>query len=131
MPTSKQHLAPQAKFFYTRGAGLAEIADRLGLSESTLYRWKAEDEEAGEPWEGLREAARAVSAPRLVLRLESLIAEVCADEDLAPTQRVYVLRRVHPILRAERARLRDGRVEHFGRGENGHDERVSDDPGGC
>jgi len=51
VPASKQDLKPRARSRYAAGLSLEEIAAELGVSVSTISRWKSADERAGRSWD--------------------------------------------------------------------------------
>ena len=50
MPASKKDLKPRARSRYAAGLSLEEIAAELGVSVSTISRWKSADERGGRSW---------------------------------------------------------------------------------
>ncbi len=51
MPASKQEALPRARRLYAQGQSADEIAESLGVSASTIYRWMAADSKAGRDWD--------------------------------------------------------------------------------
>jgi len=50
------HLEPHAMRFYADGMGMAEISQRLGVSATSLSKWKAESQRPGDEMDGWERA---------------------------------------------------------------------------
>jgi len=55
MATSKAHLKPQARALYAQGVSLSEIGDSLGVSTSTVSRWRSAAEDTATDWDRQRD----------------------------------------------------------------------------
>ncbi len=51
MPASKQEALPRARRLYAQGNSIEEIAEAVGVSASTIWRWMAADSKAGRDWD--------------------------------------------------------------------------------
>ena len=58
----------QARALYAQGAKVDEIADALGKTPKTIYRWRALDKKAGHGWDQLRQERTRVD-PHVLLGL--------------------------------------------------------------
>jgi len=75
-------LEPQARLLFGDGKGISEISETLGVSETSLYRWKSESRVPGEDmdgWEKDRFQKRSVAERIMGLFLR----ELKAAEDMA------------------------------------------------
>jgi len=77
-----------------------EIAKMLNVPESTVFRWRLEDKEAGVDWEKDREAINMTSFSAaksmlraVVTRLDSMVKEIAETNKINPGE-VYALRQL-------------------------------------
>mgnify|MGYP006305002183 CR=1 FL=1 len=105
MTGSKKHLIPQARALYARGLSIAGVARALGVGETTVYRWRNADRDAGLPWSALQGPSGPAELLLVVAGLQRLLARVVQADDVDVLEQVRAVNRIHRALEQERQRL--------------------------
>jgi len=107
MAGSRQSLLPQARALYAAGSTIDEVAEALGVSPGTLYRWKRGDAETSADWDARRETRRRKDPHALITLLETRLIQVAESQDMEPGAWADVLQKVSNVLEKVRARVGD------------------------
>lgn len=105
---SRQDVTPQARALYAGGATIAQVADALGVSPTTVSRWKARDQAAGVSWEQ-RRAERRRKDPHALLNILEARREELAERDPKEDYGAYAdaLHKLQRVIASVRAEFKD------------------------
>ncbi len=98
MPKSKRDLIPDARALFVSGLSVEQVADSVGVSASTIHRWKSADEKGGHPWESRRADHEQRDPRALLVILETRFFEL-ANTTLLDPDGLYKLRKVIDSVR--------------------------------
>ena len=107
MRSRKHQLLPEARKLYSWGHPLADIAERLGVSIHTLYRWRRQDLDGGLDWNGLREDVRQRAPGVIAEVLMNRLFELALADDISPPARADAAHKYALVIKQLRE-LQDG-----------------------
>ena len=102
--SAKIDLQIQARLLYIQGSSVEQIAQALGRSETSVYRWKEGDRRAGNDWEARRKEKRRRDPEALLAILETRQQEIAKDtamETARQADTLWKLQRVIDSVREE------------------------------
>jgi len=96
--------AGQARALYASGSTIAEIADAIGVSQASVYRWRKADGRDGIDWDAGRDERRRKDPHALLALLEQRLIRLVQDDardDGQLADAAFKLRRVIDSIREE------------------------------
>ena len=105
MPIADERV--QARALFAQGAEVDQIADALGKSEKTIYRWRAADKRGGLDWQGLRTERRQKNPYVVLAILEDRFARLAERDELEDGAYADAVNKLDAVIHRIRGRLGD------------------------
>lgn len=95
---SKTDQVIEARALYGRGLSVEDVAQAVGVSVATIYRWKAKDAGTAGDWDARRDEYRTKDPRAVIAILEQRLVEIVERKDLDPGAYADAVHKLHGVL---------------------------------